>query len=48
MATERKTKTTIKKTSEPRRVGDSKSSKCAPCTRNRSSKTPDPGPMKKR
>ena len=47
MATEKKTKTTVKNGSEQKRTKDSKSVKTSPSTHARSKKTPDPGPMKK-
>lgn len=46
MATDRKTKTTIKRSSGPKHVRDSKSGKTSPSPHVRSKKTPDPGPMK--
>ena len=46
MATERKIKTTVKKSSEPKRVRDSKSPKVSPSSHSRGKGSPDPGPMK--
>ena len=46
MATERKVKTTVKKSSEPKHVRESKSSKVSSSPHPREKKTPDPGPMK--
>ena len=46
MATERKTKTTVKKSSEPKHVRDSKSGNTSSSPHVRDKKTPDPGPMK--
>jgi hypothetical protein len=46
MATEKKTKTTVKKSSEPKHVRDSKTGKTSPSPHVRRKKTPDPGPMK--
>ena len=48
MATERKIKTTVKKSTEPKRVRDSKSSKVSPSPRSRGKDSPDPGPMKRK
>lgn len=47
MATDRK-KTTVKKSSEPKHVRDSKSGKASSSLHSRGKKTPDPGPMKKK
>jgi len=46
MATERKTKTTVKRSPEPRHVRDSKSSKSSSSSHSKGKKTPNPGPMK--
>lgn len=46
MATEKKTKTTVKKSSEPKHVRDSKSSKISSSPHPKAKGTPDPGPMK--
>ena len=46
MATERKTKTTVKRSSEPKHVRDSKSGKFSSSPHTKAKKTPDPGPMK--
>lgn len=46
MATERKQKTTVKKSSEPKHVRNSKSSKNPSPSHAKDKKTPDPGPMK--
>ena len=47
MATERKTKTTEKKSSGPKHVRDSKSGKASPTRHARNPKcSPDPGPMR--
>ena len=46
MATERNTKTTVKKSSEPKHVRDSKSTKTSTSPHPKGKKTPDPGPMK--
>jgi len=46
MATGKNTKTTVKKSSEPKHVRDSKSSKNPSPSHARDKKTPDPGPMK--
>ena len=45
MATEKKIKTTVKKSSEPKHVRDSKSSKISSSPRPKKG-TPDSGPMK--
>lgn len=44
MATEKKT--IVKRSSEPKHVRDSKSSKTSPSPHPKGKKTPDPGPMK--
>ena len=46
MATDRNTKTTVKKSSEPKHVRDSKSTKISSSPHSKGKKTPDPGPMK--
>jgi hypothetical protein len=46
MATERKTKTPVKRSSEPKLVRDSKASKTSSSPHPKGKKTPDPGPMK--
>lgn len=46
MATDKKTKTTVKRGAEQKRTKDSKTVKASPSTHTRSKKTPDPGPMK--
>ena len=46
MATEKKIKTTVKKSSEPKHVRDSKSTKTSTSPHPKAKKTPDPGPMK--
>ena len=46
MATDRNTKTTVKKSPEPKHVRDSKSSKTSLSPHPKGKKTPDPGPMK--
>lgn len=46
MATKRKPKKTVKKSSELKHVRDSKSPKTSPSYSLREKKTPDPGPMK--
>lgn len=46
MVTERKTKTTVKRSSEPKHARDSKSSKISSSPHPKGKKTPDPGPMK--
>jgi len=48
MATERNTKTTVKKSSEPKHVRDSKSSKSPSPSHAKGKKTPDSGPMKRK
>jgi len=48
MATERKTKTTVKRGSEPKHVRDSRSTKTSSSPHPKGKKTPDPGPMKGR
>ena len=46
MTTERKPKTTVKKSSEPKHVRDSKSPKTSSSSHSREKNTQDPGPMK--
>lgn len=46
MPTERKTKSTVKKSAEPKRIRDNKSVKTSPTRHAKGKKTPDPGPMK--
>jgi hypothetical protein len=46
MATKKNIKTTVKKSSEPKHVRDSKSSKSPSPSHAKDKKTPDPGPMK--
>lgn len=46
MATERNTRTTVKKSSEPKHVRDSKTSKTSSTSHAKRGKSPDPGPMK--
>jgi hypothetical protein len=46
MATERNTKTTVKKSSETKHARDSKSTKISTSPHPKAKKTPDPGPMK--
>ena len=46
MSTERNTKTTVKKSPEPKHVRDSKSTKTSTSPHPKAKKTPDPGPMK--
>ena len=46
MATERNTKTTVKKGSEPKHVSGRKNSKNTTPSHSKDKKTPDPGPMK--
>lgn len=46
MATERKTKATVKRSPEPKHVRDSKSVKTSPSRHAKGKNTPDPGPMK--
>ena len=48
MATERNTKTTVKKSSEPKHVRGGKSSKTTSPSHAKGKKTPDPGPMKRK
>lgn len=48
MATERKTKTMVKKSSEPKRVRDSRSSKISSLPHQKKINTPDPGPMNRK
>ena len=48
MATERNTKTAVKKSSEPKRVRCGKSSKNTSHSHAKGKKTPDPGPMKRK
>lgn len=45
MATEKKIKTTVKKSSEKKHVRDSRSGKTAPAPHSKGKKTPDTGPM---
>lgn len=48
MATERNTKTTVKKSSEPSHVRESKPSTKPLPSHSKDNKTPDPGPMKRK
>lgn len=48
MATDRNTKTTVKKSPKPKLVRDGKSTKTSASPHPKGKKTPDPGPMKER